>query len=203
MNINNENKDLVDKIVDESIPIPVQVPTNPDEYIKLNKDCAKYLGISTKTWGKYKHSGDFTVVETEQGWEKKGLTRYKLLRKSKDNRKQGVMQGEARTRKLEIDIKIKEAQLKALTGKVIDWDKHLGEMAELLEKVIINYDYFVNEVGLIKDNKVLKIAEQLRDKSILQLKQQIEHSGKKELTSSSSSEESSSETQTRMQKLQE
>ena len=163
-----ENRQIVDEILDNPA-------TAVPEYIKLNKDIAKFLEISQKTWQEWKKSADFPVVETLEGWEIKGCLAYKLVKKSKDNRKHGVLISEGRQKKLQIECKILNTKYRKSIGELIDWTTHLDEMGELLGMVRISLDFMVGEVELIKDERLLKIAESIRDKTILRLKERIEN----------------------------
>lgn len=191
----SENRQLVEEILkDFSKPAtPVNISSTPvevsTEFIKLNKDVSKFLGISQKTWQEWKKDADFPVVETTVGWDKKGLLAYKLIKRGKDNRRHGVMISEGKQRKLEIECKILNAKYKKTMGELIEWTTHIEEMAELLGMVRIALDFMVGEVELIKNEQLLKIAESIRDKTILRLKERIEN--KNESSSESSSSESS------------
>ena len=50
-------------------------------------------------------------------------------------------------------------------------------MVELLQHFTTALDFFLNETRLVKDERLLKIAETIRDRTILRLKNILENKG--------------------------
>jgi len=193
-NKNNENTALIDQIMSESEQKPVPEVESVPKYIKMHKDICKFLQISAKSWQKWRKQADFNVIETPEGWQTRGLLEYKLLKKHKDNRHQGVKISDGKAAKLSVETKILQAKYRRQIGQLIEFECHIDEMVELLEIVVQTMDYFVSEVVLLKNADMLKTAEYIRDKVILRLKSKIESARKlSPQESSSSSSESSSD----------
>ena len=175
----SEKTDIAGKIMAEvATPEPI--------YVKgTGKIIAKTMGISEKTWYAWKKSEDFAPIEKPDGWLLSELLTYKGVRKHKDNRKKGIVISEGRQKKLEIEVKILTAKHRKQIGELIEYQEHQDEMVELLQHFTTALDFFSNETRLVRDERLLKIAETIRDRTILRLKNILEN----KVESSSSSED--------------
>ena len=167
----SEKTDIAGKIMAEvATPEPI--------YVKgTGKIIAKTMGISEKTWYAWKKAEDFVPIEKPEGWLLSELLTYKGVRKNKDNRKKGIVISEGRQRKLEIEVKILTAKHRKQIGELIEYQDHQDEMVELLQHFTTALDFFLNETRLVKDERLLKIAETIRDRTILRLKNILENKG--------------------------